>query len=116
MGPLARPRGGDGHRFGRRGGDSRAVERHAYDLTVAIGSGGSPVHDARIRDISTHGCRIEARAERLRVGAFLSIRIDDDAAVMGIVRWVRGPGAGVEFLQPLRAEGAAWQALSGDHD
>lgn len=111
METRALPRGGDGYGHTNRELRTRAVARHAQHRGVSIGSNGTQTTDAAIRDLSTHGCRIDSDAGWLRVGAFISIRPDEDAAVMGIVRWVRGGGAGIEFLHPVLPEGPAWRAM-----
>lgn len=113
---MARLRGGDSRELGGHDLRTRAVARSRHHRGVSVGSNGSQLCDATIRDVSTHGCRIDTHAGWLRVGAFVSVRLDDEAAVMGIVRWLRGGSAGIEFLRPIRPGDEAWQALFDEQD
>lgn len=116
MDATARPRESEVWELAGRTRATRAVARHRCDRGISIGSSGSQVCDATVRDASSHGCRVDSQADWLRMGAFVSIRPDDESVVMGIVRWVRGGSAGIEFLQPLDPAGGAWHALLDDLD
>lgn len=134
MTAMARLRGGDSQEFGRREfgqkdlgqqdfgqnpgrreARTRRVARSPRHHWVSIGTSGSAMGQAVIRDLSSHGCRIDTDATWLRIGAFITIRLDEQSAVMGIVRWLRGGAGGIEFLQPIRPGDDAWQVLFDDH-
>lgn len=54
-----------------------------------------------LSDISTHGCCITTRALLFRVGSRILIKPDGIEAIAGVIRWMAGNRAGVEFDQPL---------------
>ena len=49
----------------------------------------------------------------LRSGSFVSIKLEEDPLLQGIVRWVRNGAAGVEFIHPFSADHVEWHALTG---
>ncbi len=116
MDALPRLRSSGNLLSGERESRTRKVSRAPRHRSVSIGSSSSQTSEATIRDASTHGCRINSDASWLRLGAIISIRLEDDAGVMGIVRWVRDGAAGVEFLQPLTPGQDAWESLFEDTD
>lgn len=65
---------------------------------VVINSDGMEI-DAIVLDISSHGFRVEVD-EELRVGEFVSLRVDDEL-VNGEIRWVLGKEAGGSFISPV---------------
>jgi hypothetical protein len=64
-----------------------------------------------LAEVSLHGCRIQADEPWLRVGGFVSIRIEHGAQLQAIVRWVREGAAGMEFLRPIPFEYSEWHDL-----
>jgi hypothetical protein len=62
-------------------------------------------------EVSMHGCRIKADEPWLRVGGFVSIRIENCGQMQAIVRWMRDGAAGMEFLRPIPPEFGAWHDL-----
>jgi hypothetical protein len=66
---------------------------------------------AAIGDLSTHGCNLIGVHDTLRAGNFIAIALECGDAVQAVVRWRRDDVAGAEFLRPLPAENAEWQAL-----
>ena len=108
-----------GHDHGARAprdARTRKVSRTPVHRGVWIASKHGCEAEATVRDISTHGCSIRSDADWLRLGGFLSLEVEADAAIMGIVRWVRDGAAGIEFLRPLQAGQPAWDALIADCD
>lgn len=102
----------------RRNEDRRREHRHATRYTAKLESARGGVMEIELADVSTHGCCICApgRADWLRQGAFVSIRLGDSPSpeapkLEAIVRWVRGHTAGMEFLRPVPPERRDWRAL-----
>lgn len=54
-----------------------------------------------ISDISPHGCRLATSTLAVRIGARIVIRPQGSEGLMGIVRWIDGQHAGIEFEAPL---------------
>lgn len=54
-----------------------------------------------ISDISAEGCCIRPRTVRFRVGSRVMIRPPDMEVLTGVVRWISGGVAGVEFDRPI---------------
>ena len=104
---------GDG--FSReREARTRKVSRAPASRSITISSTKGDEGEAAVRDISTHGCCVGTQADWLRLGVFISLRLEEEIAVMGIVRWVRDGSAGVEFLRPLQPRQGAWDAFAED--
>lgn len=57
--------------------------------------------NARIFDISAQGCSLETRALALRTGMRVIIRPQGLEGLTGVVRWIEGHLAGIEFDSPL---------------
>jgi hypothetical protein len=57
--------------------------------------------DVSIVDLTAEGCRIFTKAVPLSVGLKLRIRAQSLESLPGVVRWVRGGFAGIEFDNPL---------------
>jgi hypothetical protein len=64
-----------------------------------------------LAEVSLHGCRIQADQTWIRVGGFVSIRIDEGTRLQAIVRWVRDGAAGMEFLRPIPHDCSEWHDL-----
>lgn len=54
-----------------------------------------------ISDISTEGCCIRPTSLRFRVGSRVMIRPPGMEVLTGVVRWISGGVAGVEFDRPI---------------
>lgn len=54
-----------------------------------------------ISDISAHGCRLTTNALSVRIGSRVVIRPQGLEGLTGIVRWIEGQHAGIEFDAPL---------------
>lgn len=54
-----------------------------------------------ISDVSTEGCCLRLRGVYFRVGARVILKPDGLESFSGVVRWVRGDLAGVEFDRAL---------------
>ncbi|TCM39289.1 MULTISPECIES: PilZ domain-containing protein [unclassified Novosphingobium] len=63
---------------------------------------GGGLHDeGEISDLSTEGCCVRIAAPFLCVGSRVVIRPQGLAGMTGIVRWLSGDFAGIEFDRPL---------------
>jgi hypothetical protein len=57
--------------------------------------------DGKISDISVEGCCLQMQGLYFRVGARLIIRPKAMEGLAGVVRWISGDLAGVEFDRPI---------------
>ncbi len=96
--------------------ERRKAVRRAVDTQVRVSNSAEERCDARISDLSLHGCNVKCEAVWLRIGAFISIELGEDRPVEGIVRWVRDDSCGVEFLHPLSHDLEDWQTLIGQSE
>ena len=64
-----------------------------------------------IGDVSPHGCSVQCASGRLRFGQFVSLSLEEGAALQAVVRWVREDHAGLEFLHAVPADYRDWRAL-----
>ena len=55
----------------------------------------------RILDLSPEGCCVETSELFVKVGARVVVRPDGLEGLPGIVRWIEGNKAGIEFERPL---------------
>ena len=81
--------------------EARRVARRRTSIGITIVSARGTEAPAIIRDISAHGCSIAGNADWMKPGGFLYLRPHGEAAVTGIVRWIREGAAGIEFVRPL---------------
>jgi hypothetical protein len=79
----------------------RRVPRRAVSLPATCRTQSGLRDNARIADISPHGCRLRADTLAMRVGARIVIRPQGLEGVSGLVRWIDGKYAGIEFDTPL---------------
>ena len=56
---------------------------------------------AHISDISQHGCRLTTKTLSIRIGQRIVIRPQGLEGVSGVVRWIDGQDAGIEYDAPL---------------
>lgn len=66
-----------------------------------------------ISDISAEGCCLRMRGIYFRVGTRLIVRPAGMEGLSGVVRWVRGDLAGVEFDRPIY--GPVFEHLAAAH-
>lgn len=57
--------------------------------------------NAFISDISPHGCRLATSTLAVRIGLRIVIRPQGLEGLGGVVRWIEGQHAGIEFDTPL---------------
>jgi hypothetical protein len=74
--------------------------RAVLDAEVALRRSGQQGYRVTIHDASPHGCRIEL-VERPRIDERVWVKFEGLDAVEGLVCWVDGFVAGVEFVQPI---------------
>lgn len=79
----------------------RRAERRPVRLPATCRTQSGLRDDAQISDISPHGCRLTPNTLAVRIGLRLVIRPQGLEGVTGIVRWIQGQQAGVEFDTPL---------------
>lgn len=61
-------------------------------------------------NISPSGCQIRLQLGRLVPGEQVNLRPDGFESLPGVVRWVNGDSAGIEFFPPLHASVAEYIA------
>ncbi|MDE8653096.1 PilZ domain-containing protein [Novosphingobium album (ex Liu et al. 2023)] len=79
----------------------RRAERKPVVLAAQCRTQSGLRDSGEISDISREGCCIATRALLLRVGARVVIRPTGLEGLTGVVRWISGDRAGIEFDQPL---------------
>ena len=57
-----------------------------------------------ISDISSHGCCLTTSTLSVRIGSHVIIRPQGLEGVSGVVRWIDGQHAGIEFIYVLEGE------------
>ena len=80
---------------------TRKATRRKVQAMVVVRSSQGERATARLRDFTIFGCNIVCEAAWLRVGGFISVRLNSELTVQAIVRWIRGTSSGIEFLRPL---------------
>lgn len=91
--------------------DRRRERRHTTHFKAVLETSQGRRHPVLLADVSHHGCCVQTDADGLRQGAFVSIGLCDDSMLPAIVRWVRGPAAGMEFLRTVPPGQTAWRDL-----
>lgn len=81
----------------------RAHSRIACRIACAL-AGHNAWEAAFAVNISQNGCGVVLESQTLRCGQFVRLRFQHIAPVIGIVRWVRGARAGIEFARPIDAD------------
>lgn len=74
----------------------RKAARIAIDAEISLRRTGQQGYRVRIFDISPHGCKLEF-VERPRLDERIWVKFDGLDAIEGLVCWVDGFAAGVEF-------------------
>ena len=94
-----------------KGAERRRESRHPAWAMASIENALGKSEGVALADVSEHGCAIRGEAGWLRMGGFVSIRIGEEPALQGIVRWIRDGAAGMEFLRPIPADRHEWHDL-----
>lgn len=81
----------------------RRSERHQVALPVRCRTQAGLRDSGEISDISPEGCCVRMRGIYFRVGTRIVLRPQGMEGLSGVVRWVTGDLAGVEFDRPLYA-------------
>lgn len=79
----------------------RRAERRPVKLAATCRTQSGLRDNAHISDISPHGCRLTTSTLAVRIGLRVVIRPQSLEGVSGVVRWIEGQDAGVEFDTPL---------------
>jgi hypothetical protein len=79
----------------------RRTQRRAVVLAATCRTQSGLRDTGRISDISAHGCRLTMNTLVVRIGARVTIRPQGLEGVTGVVRWIEGQQAGIEFDAPL---------------
>ena len=80
--------------------EQRAFERQPAQFTAQCASLGR-FSDARLHDISQHGCLVEVSEAILAQGSPVRLRIPGVSSLDGRVIWAEAGRAGVSFAMPL---------------
>ena len=83
--------------------DDRRSTRLALVLPARCRTLNGFIDDVVIRDLSPEGCRIKSFALSVKVGSQVVLRPQNLEGLCGIVRWISGHEAGIEFERPLYA-------------
>jgi hypothetical protein len=79
----------------------RQTQRRSVALAATWRTQSGLRANCQISDISANGCCVETKGLYVKVGVRVVIRPQGLEGLTGIVRWVEGPHAGVEFDSPL---------------
>lgn len=79
---------------------NRKAMRIALDAEVALRRSGQHNYHVRVYDASPYGCRIEF-VERPGLDERVWVKFDGLQAIEGMICWVEGFLAGVEFVNPI---------------
>ncbi len=79
----------------------RRAERKPVVLTAQCRTQSGLRDTGRITDLSREGCRVYTNSLFFRVGTRVVIRPEGMEGLTGIVRWIDGESAGVEFDSPI---------------
>lgn len=91
------------------GVDGRRAERVAVNAEVALRRSGQLNYRVRVFDASPRGCRLEF-VERPQLHERVWVKFDRLDPIEGLVCWVDGFYAGVEFASPIHP--AVFEALA----
>lgn len=79
----------------------RRTQRQPVELAAQCRTQSGLRDRGHISDISSEGCCVTTSSLFVRVGARIVIRPDGMEGLTGIVRWIEGNKAGVEFDTPI---------------
>src|SRR6478672_5112491 len=80
--------------------ERRSCERAAVASTISVRPIGGFNYQARLDDVSRAGCRVEL-VEQAELGEPLIARFPQLEPMVGEVRWLDGPIAGLQFARPM---------------
>jgi hypothetical protein len=80
---------------------NRNVNRRPVRMAAQCRSSTGLRDEGWLEDISAHGCCLVTRTISFRVDSRIVIRPQGLEGVTGVVRWISGTKAGVEFDHPL---------------
>lgn len=98
---LERPRGRRTAIAHPTGFNERAPRVDLRRPAVLVNSDGD-IRDVVVLDVSDAGFRLEI-SDSLRIGEFVTVRVERDVAFPAQIRWVLGNEAGGVFLTPVDA-------------
>jgi hypothetical protein len=81
--------------------ENREADRKPVVLTAQCRTLSGLRDEGRISDISTNGCCVQTNSLFFRIGTRVVIRPDGMEGLTGVVRWITGDKAGIEFDQQL---------------
>lgn len=81
--------------------NTRRAVRRVSEAIVTLSNTRGQRSRVRLRDVSVFGCSLASAADWLRMGMFVSLRVDADWTIPAVVRWSRAGICGVEFLRPI---------------
>lgn len=81
----------------------RRSQRRPVSLSVQCRTQSGLRDNGEISDISSEGCCVRMRGIYFRVGTRVMLRPQGLEGMTGIVRWISGDLAGVEFDRPIYA-------------
>ena len=79
--------------------EERQHDRLPVAITIDIDEPGR-TQAVMLTDLSPAGCRLQV-SERLSLGRFVTVHLNDSVSAGGWVAWSRGQDAGVDFAAPL---------------
>lgn len=79
----------------------RRAQRRPVNLAATCRTQTGMRDNGYISDISPHGCRLATRTLAVRIGLRIVIRPQGLEGLGGVVRWIEGQQAGIEFDSPL---------------
>ncbi|HKX78344.1 MAG TPA: PilZ domain-containing protein [Novosphingobium sp.] len=79
----------------------RNAERKAVALAAQCRTQGGVRGQGSITDISAQGCCVTSRSVFFQIGSHVMIKPEGLEGLTGIVRWIEGDRAGVEFDTPI---------------
>jgi hypothetical protein len=81
--------------------NARKEARNAVAMPARCRTLSGTRDEGAIHDISTHGCCVTMRTLCLNVGSRVIVRPNGLEGIAGVVRWIAGDRAGIEFDTPL---------------
>lgn len=82
--------------------DERRSTRVAVNAQIALRRTGQLDYRVRVFDASQHGCKVEF-VERPQLDERVWVKFEGIEAIEGLVRWIDGFVAGVDFVRPIHA-------------
>lgn len=79
----------------------RKVQRRPVRMAARCRSATGLRDEGSLEDISAEGCCLVTRTIYFKIGTRIVIRPDGLEGVSGVVRWIAGTKAGIQFDSPL---------------